>query len=216
MDDITSQNLTELIKNIKNKKEIFFILSTARNRSSWFSNVFTYKDSFCYKEQLRYMTNWNEFTDKIEKRPEKYVGFSDPELLHFIETLYKRFPKAKYVLLERDRHDAELSLSHVVSHLKWMTPDIIKRKFDRWDQDIKKFKEIVKHYEHIHFTDMYSIQHIQRIWNYILPDCKFDIDRWELLTSLRVSVTFGDVPFIINHDTCMAPYFNFEKLELAK
>ena len=70
------------------KKEIFFILSTARCRSSWFSNLFTYKNSFCYKEQLRYMTNWNEFTEKIEKRPEKYVGFSDPELLHFIETLY--------------------------------------------------------------------------------------------------------------------------------
>ena len=200
----------------KEDKEIFFILSTARCRSSWFSNLFTYKNSFCYKEQLRYITNWNEFTEKIEKRPEKYVGFSDTELLHFIETLYERFPKAKYVLLERNRIDAELSLLSAVSQIKWIDHNVIKRKFDRWYKDIKKFKEIVKHYRHIHFADMSSKAHIQSIWDYILPDCKFDIDRWELLTSLKVSITLGDVPFIINHDTCMAPYFNFKKLELAK
>ena len=36
-------------------KKIFFILSTARCRSSWFSNLFTYKDSFCYNEETRYI-----------------------------------------------------------------------------------------------------------------------------------------------------------------
>ena len=102
------------------------------------------------------------------------------------------------------------------SQIKWIDHNVIKRKFDRWYKDIKKFKEIVKHYRHIHFADMSSKAHIQSIWDYILPDCKFDIDRWELLTSLKVSITLGDVPFIINHDTCMAPYFNFKKLELAK
>ena len=198
------------------QKEIFFILSTARCRSSWFGNLFTYKDSFCYKEQSRYMSSLDEFGDLINKRPEKYVGFSDPELLHFIETLYGLFPKAKYVLLERNRQAAELSLLRNASYPEWMTPGIIKGKFDRWDKDIKKFKEIVKHYECIHFNDMSIQSQIEKIWRYILPNSTFDVDRWELLTSLRVSVTFGDVPYVINHDTCIAPYFNLKKLETVK
>ena len=36
-------------------KKIFFILSTARCRSSWFANLFTYRDSFCYNEESRYL-----------------------------------------------------------------------------------------------------------------------------------------------------------------
>ena len=73
-----NEDLKKRIKNLD--KELFFILSTARCRSSWFSNLFTYKVSFCYKEQTRYITNWNGFIDHIEKRPDKHIGFAAPEL----------------------------------------------------------------------------------------------------------------------------------------
>ena len=49
--------------------------------------------------------------DRIEQRPEKYVGFEDPEMLHYIKDLYKLFPKATYVLLERDRIKSQNSLA---------------------------------------------------------------------------------------------------------
>ena len=206
----------DLKKRIKNlNKEIFFILGTARCRSSWFGNLFTYKDSFCYKEELRYIANWSEFIDRIEKRPEKYVGFSDPELFHFIGTLYDLFPNAKYVLLERDRKDAELSLATAVD-IQFQNVDIIKAKFDRWSEDTKKFKEIVKDYNYLHWKDMDLSWAIEGVWKYILPNSKFDMDRWQLLASLKVKTTMGAVPFHINHDTCMAPYFNFKKLSSAK
>ena len=136
------------IKNLD--KEVFFILSTARCRSSWFGNLFTYKDSFCYNEELRYISNWNELIDRIEQRPEKYVGFEDPELLHYIETLYELFPKATYVLLERDRHDAEESLMRSGD----ISLPIVIYKFDRWYEDIEKFKTIVGLYSKLHFEDM--------------------------------------------------------------
>tara|TARA_Y100001951_G_C11244137_1_gene242350 strand:- start:27 stop:674 length:648 start_codon:yes stop_codon:yes gene_type:complete len=211
-----NEDLKKRIKNLD--KELFFILSTARCRSSWFSNLFTYKVSFCYKEQTRYITNWNGFIDHIEKRPEKYIGFADPELLHFVESLYDLFPEAKYVLLERDRHESEQSLLADTLHNigVQIPPNIVKHKFDRWDKDIKKFKEIIKHYEHIHFNDMGNPKNIQKIWNYILPGYLFDTERWELLSSLKIAVTMMNVPFIVNSATCMAPYFDFKKLELAK
>ena len=208
-----NENFKKRIKNLN--KEVFFILSTARCRSSWFGNLFTYKDSFCYKEELRYIANWDEFIDRIEKRPEKYVGFADPELLHFIETLYDLFPDAKYALLERDRNDAALSLATVVEK-EFQDVDIMKAKFDRWDKDTKKFKKIVKEYTYLHWKNMDDAKAIETVWKYILPNSKFDRDRWQLLASLKVKTTMGGVPFKINHKTCMAPYFNFKKLYLTK
>jgi|TARA_R100001086_G_scaffold66259_1_gene30804 hypothetical protein len=203
-------NLKKRIKNLN--KKVFFILSTARCRSTWFGNLFTYKDSFCYKEESRYITNWHELIDRIEKRPEKYVGFSDPELLHFIETLHDLFPRAKYILLERDRNDAQLSLATYFGG----NADNIKRKWDRWFEDIKKFKKIIKKYAYIHWKNMDDAKAIEKIWNYVLPDSKFDMDRWQLLASFKIKETIADIPFKVNPTTCMAPYFNFEKLKLTK
>ena len=192
-------------------KKIFFILSTARCRSSWFSNLFTYKDSFCYNEETRYIKNWNQFIDRIEKRPENYVGFEDPELLHYIISLYELFPNATYVLLERDRRESENSLQLQSNQDR----DVISYKFDRWYKDIDNFKSLVSKYSTIDFNQMDDINHIKRIWNYVLPDSFFDVDRWNLLTSLKISVTIGNKPHPIPFDT-MASYWNFQKLKLIR
>mgnify|MGYP003133399220 CR=1 FL=1 len=192
-------------------KNVFFILSTARCRSTWFSNLFTYKDSFCYNEELRYITDWSELKEKIEQRPETNVGFEDPELLHYIETLYKRFPDAKYILLERSRDQAEQSLINISG----ADPELIYKKFDRWYKDIEKFNELVKHYEFIHWDNMDNLNEIKRIWNYVLPNCDFDQQRWEMLAAMRISVTDGNKPYPIKDD-CLSPYFNFNKLKKAK
>ena len=157
------------------------------------------------------MTNWNQLNEKIEQRPERNVGFEDPELLHYIETLYKRFPDAKYILLERSRDQAEQSLINISG----VDPEIIYKKFDRWYKDIEKFNELVKHYEFIHWDNMDNLNEIKRIWNYILPNCDFDQQRWEMLTAMRVSVTDGNKPYPIKED-CLSPYFNFKKLSEAK
>ena len=188
-------------------KEVFFILSTARCRSSWFGNLFTYKDSFCYNEELRYISNWDELIERIERRPEKYVGFEDPELLHYIETLYELFPQATYVLLERDRLESELSLSRSGN----IPLPIIIQKFDRWYKDIEKFKVVVGEYIRIHFEDMDNMKKIQEIWEYVLPNTPFDIDRWDMLTALQIRVTLGHKPYPAKR-TSMAPYFDFNKL----
>ena len=156
--------LQDRIQNLD--KKIFFILSTARTRSSWFGNFFTYKDSFCYNEELRYINNWDELIDRIERRSEYYVGFEDPEMLHYIETLYYLFPQATYILFERDRKESEVSLINKSP----IPPVVVHKKFDRWYEDIKKFKELVKEYRCIHWSQMDTLEAVKQIWNYALPE----------------------------------------------
>ena len=190
-------------------KNIFFILSTARCRSTWFGNFFTYKDSFCWNEESRYYTNWDEMVDLIEKRPEKNIGFEDPELLHYITTLYELFPKAKFVFLERDRRECEISIS------RWLPPnmiDSIQHKFDRWYEDIDKMNRLIPNIKKINFYDMNEIDQIKGVWDYILPDVDFDIDRFNTLSGMVISITYADIPKEVTKG-CMAAYFDFNKLD---
>ena len=148
--------------------------------------------------------------DRIEKRPEKYVGFEDPEMLHYITTLYELFPNAKYVLLERDRFECENSLK------KWVHPQIskgdsIKRKFDRWYNDIHNMEQIVPEFKRINFYQMNSFKNIKDIWDYLLPDIQFDVDRFDVLSGMVISVTYANQPKEPT-DGCMATYFDFDKI----
>ena len=206
---LITQQLKERISKID--KKIFFILSTARCRSTWFSNLFTYKDSFCYNEETRYINSWEELVDKIEERSEKHVGFEDPELLHYINSLYKLFPNATYVLLERDRKDCEISMCNQSGAPR----ELVSMKFDRWEQDLINFKNMILDYESIHFNDMDNVDEIYKIWKYVLPNIKFDVGRWNLLTAIKMSVTIGHKPFPMPKEK-MAVYFNFDKLNYIK
>ena len=206
---LITEQLKERISKID--KKIFFVLSTARCRSTWFSNLFTYKDSFCYNEETRYINSWEELVDRIEERSEEYIGFEDPELLHYINSLYKLFPNATYVLLERDREDCEISMCNQSGAPR----ELVSMKFDRWEQDLINFNSIVSNYESIHFDDMDDMEEVYRIWKYVLPDITFDIGRWNLLTALKISVTIGTKPFPMPKEK-MAVYFNFDKLNYIK
>jgi len=203
---LITEQLKERISKID--KKIFFILSTARCRSTWFANLFTYKDSFCYNEETRYINSWEELVDRIEDRTEEYVGFEDPELLHYINSLYKLFPNATYVLLERDREDCEISMCNQSGAPR----ELVSMKFDRWEQDLINFKNIVENYESICFDDMDDMEEICRIWKYVLSNVTFDIGRWNLLTSLRITVTIGNKPYEPPLHN-MAIYFETDRLD---
>ena len=88
---------------------------------------------------------------------------------------------------------------------------IVTQKFDRLYEDIEKFKVVVGEYIKIHFEDMDNMKKIQEIWEYVLPNIPFDLDRWDRLTALHVHVTLGHKPYSPK-ETSMAPYFDFNKL----
>ena len=54
-------------------------------------------------------------------------------------------------------------------------------------------------------------QKVKECWDYILPNEKFDNDRFDLLTAMLIKVTIGDKPKPIVENT-IAPYFDMYKL----
>ena len=58
------------------------------------------------------MRSLDELYERIERRPEKNIGFCDPELFHYIDKVYEMFPNAKYLLLKRDYEEHKVSCAH--------------------------------------------------------------------------------------------------------
>jgi hypothetical protein len=185
-------------------KNIFFIFGTVRTRSTWFSNLFTYKDSFCYNEESRYLRNLDEIYERIERRPEKNVGFSDPEMFHYIDEIYEMFPNAKYLLLDREYYNCAESHKLMTEFtVEQMTP-----KFQFWACNTEYLKKNVKHHV-IHFNDMDDMEKVKECWDYLLKDCYFDVDRFNQLTAMAIKVTLSHKPEQPYED-CIAPYFYYD------
>ena len=184
-------------------KEPFFIFGTARTRTTWFANLFTYTDVFCYNEESRYMRHLDEIQERIDERPENMVGFSDPELFHYIEYIWDRFPTAKYVLLERDREESIKSLADIAG----CHPEQLEPKFKLWDKNIQFAKENIPHLKTIHFDEMDKKKKVHEIWNYIVPS-DLDIGRYHQLNSMIIKGTAGNKP-VPPKSNCLAPYFDY-------
>lgn len=186
-------------------KNIFFIFGTVRTRSTWFSNLFTYKDSFCYNEESRYMISLDELYERIERRPEPNVGFCDPELYHYVDKVYEMFPTAKYLLLTRNTEDT--IDSHVNITGGHQSKEEVIPKFKLWAQNEEYMKNNIK-YMSLDFNYMDS-ESIEYVWDYILPDCDWDVGRFELLDAMRISTTITNKPQEPIKD-CLSPYFNYD------
>ena len=186
-------------------KNIFFIFGTVRTRSTWMANLFTYKDSFCYNEESRYMRSLDELHERISKRPEKNVGFCDPELFHYIDKVYEMFPDARYLLLQRDHEEC------LRSHLPYvdfeLTLDAMRPKFQFWSMNEEYLRDNVDYHE-IHFDEIDNIDYVKRAWEYLLPDCYFDVDRFYLLDAMLIKVTLSDKP-VPPYVDCLAAHFNY-------
>ena len=185
-------------------KNIFFIFGTVRTRSTWFSNMFTYKDSFCYNEESRYLRSLDEIYERINRRPEKNVGFSDPEMFHYIDKIHEMFPNAKYLLLDRE-YDRCLASHHIMTNF---TVEEMIPKFQFWACNTEYLKRNIEHHT-IHFNEMDDMEKVKKCWDYILPDCPFDVDRYNQLTAMAIKVTISTKPEL-PYDDCIAPYFDYD------
>ncbi len=169
------------------------------------ANLFTYKDSFCYNEESRYMRSLDELHERISKRPEKNVGFCDPELFHYIDKVYEMFPDARYLLLQRDHEEC------LRSHLPYvdfeLTLDAMRPKFKYWSMNKEYLRDNVDYHE-IHFDEINNIDCVKRAWEYLLPDCYFDVDRFYLLDAMLIKVTLSNKP-VPPYVGCLAPHFNY-------
>lgn len=168
-------------------KNYFFILGLPRSRSSWLANFFTYGNSFCYHEALRECSSINQLKELLDSNEEKNVGNSDFVLLNYIDDIFEIFPKPKILLVERNPHEVVESLLNFQ-----LTDDY--EMTEKWIDILYKKMNYIKNNYLVKTVKNYDIEDIEKtkeIWNYLLPEEKFNEKRWYFLDDLYVNVMFG-------------------------
>lgn len=95
------------------KKRTFFVAGFPRSRSAWLATLLTWGDCFCFHDGLANIESLDELDKKFNSVPGNIVGNSDPANLLFHDALMKRYPDAKWIVVERPVEEAMDSLKMV-------------------------------------------------------------------------------------------------------
>ena len=175
----------------------FFITGFPRSRTAWFANFFTYGDSFCFHEAIKYSNELWNIRELFESTSKLYVGNSDSYIPFFAQRLNSLFPNAKWVLIERDFNDVTRSLQRIFpgyDHQKLLTMSLPFLDFVK-----KEYSPLLVKYENLD-----SMEECEKIWDYCIPTSPFDRQRWKMLNMLKTELmfnkTFYDPNYIKNLD----------------
>lgn len=161
----------------------FFITGYPRSRTAWLANFLTYKDSFCFHDGMEYCEfDPSKLPKFLESVRERYIGNSDSSILYFHKEIYKEFPLAKFVLIEREFDSALDSLESVFGpgpELRYVMR-IAREKMEEFKRDIKPLT--------IKFEDLEKMNVCKELWEYCIPDIPFNPQRWVMLDKLEIVI----------------------------
>jgi hypothetical protein len=168
-------------------KNYFFIFGLPRSRSSWLANLFTYNNTFCYHEALKFCRSINEFKVLLDEHEEQNIGNSDCSMINYIDEISKCFPVAKYVLIEREPAEVVESL------LDFQLMDDYE-KTEMWIEKLNNQMKQIKS-EHkflcLNYKDLNELGTCKELWKYLLPEIAFNEKRWYFLDELYVNILIG-------------------------
>ncbi len=160
----------------------FFITGYPRSRTAWLANFLTTHESWCYHEGTLLAKSFDEYCRTLELLNRKEpCGDANSGLGFIYPVLLERFPKAKWVLIERQREHAELSFRCAFG--QWETSEETHVKFQALTKLFAKLKPscYVLDYESLN-----DLEVCRKLWFHLLPHCRFDEGRWRFLHPLRV------------------------------
>lgn len=95
----------------------FFITGTPRSRTSWFANWLTWGNAFCHHDLLGKVDSLAQFREEMSGA--EFVGDSDTGLVFLAPWLQEQFPKARWVVLDREPDAAASDLIHFARDTAW-------------------------------------------------------------------------------------------------
>jgi hypothetical protein len=152
---------------------MYFIVSLPRCGTAWLANFLTWRDSFCYHEGVYGYDDFNDYLNMMDNNTTEHVGDCDTGLTLLLPWLYKTYPNAKYVFIQRDIEDIKKSLIRI-----GLSTGVLKEALRRMDWGLQVMNPLVVQFENL-FTDT------RRIWDYIgLTD--FPEERHAMLRDMKM------------------------------
>lgn len=166
----------------------FFIIGLPRSRTAWLANLMTYGPAFCLHDGLKDCQAPEELKHKLAALGAVWPGDADPALPLFMPQIVATFPGARYVFIHRDAGESKASYAKVAA--KFQSPEEIDTGFARLQEAFVQAREALAN-QHVLDVPFARLEHANtclEIWNHCVPGEPFNLDRWQMLDSMRVSV----------------------------
>jgi hypothetical protein len=160
----------------------FFVTGLPRSRTAWLSNLFTTGGLVCLHEGLRHGVG--KLVAQIKAG--EVHGNSDSSIPLHWEPLFEFFPKARWVIVERDPEEA------LASHVAFLEAGGLKvnpvRLRHAHREVLRQTERMLWAVPHlvVPFSGLSDIETVRRVWEHCLPDRTFDAQRATWLQRLNV------------------------------
>jgi len=174
----------------------FFVCGFPRSRTAWLANLFTLGNSICLHDELANHETIDGFANHLCSLRTRYdrVGVSDSALILFREPIEKHFPGAKWLVILRDRKDAEAAFlkaftAEPISGFGAPNSESVRKYFDAIESAMERafYDRFYKdpNFLAVSFEDLEVEQIRNEACAFIEPD--ISAERIEMLESLRIT-----------------------------
>lgn len=176
----------------------FFITGLPRSRTAWFSTLFMTGGIWCHHDLLGKVHSLAEFNRQMDKGQQS-VGDSDSGLVWLWREFRELFPRARWLLIERDVTAAVASLGRAAQGSAWeeqvseyiATLAVWLPQYQALVEEMLKDSRVSR----VAYADLDDYASVAAAWRFLLPDGPaLDQERFELLNALRVEVMAEKVP----------------------
>ncbi len=168
----------------------FFITGLPRSRTAWLANFLTYGPSVCLHDALREGTGVEDLAKRLDtlraNTNATFVGDADPGLPNFARELHRRFPQARWVMVER--HPLQAKLAHRRALRGFLKMDAADAAFDQTVRAFNGLKGALmnQHVLEVKFEELDQVETVRGIWDFCVPGFAFSHERFQLLHCLKV------------------------------
>lgn len=165
----------------------FFITGLPRSGTAWLASLFTTNKSLCFHEP-----DPRDVVAAINGHPGRRVGASDSSLVRKSLQIMKIWPDARWLYVMRPLEECLESL------IKFSESSGVKlnRTIARQAMEADRLIALQLIQDPVRFA-MAEWDHVRndaevagQVWHWLLPEVKFDVDRWKLLGGLNVQQDF--------------------------
>ena len=167
-------------------KTFFLVAGFPRSRTAWLANLLTQHDSICFHDPFAFNADPAEVLEKIRNAPYGNVGVADPAILTIPDLYIASFPKAKVLLVHRDRE--QCAQSWFKSHGKPMgfTLEAARRKIGQMAQAVECIRSHYPETLAVDYDELSNLETLHRIHYFCCPLDQISDTRVKILTGLNV------------------------------
>lgn len=144
-----------------------------RSRTAWLANWLTTDESICYHDRVFTTTEIQGLLDHSNKA----IGMSGPEVC----LLYEQNQSSPWLVVHRDKSDALPAFAKIARGHVTISDEQLEKWWDERERLIGGIAGL-----HVSFEQLDNEATMENVWKHLLPDVKFDVERFRMLRGLNI------------------------------